>query len=152
MRQEEPITLDYARGFAMAARSAFKFLENRGFELLEYREPESASFRDGFRLRYRRGEVEVLVEYFDMEIGVTFVRGAIRAAYLLIDHEMFGNAIGFAGSMFPLDKLGDALEKISADISSNYGRILGGDPVVWANIERMANAPVRKARHPFRNA
>jgi hypothetical protein len=65
---------------------------------------------------------------------VSFTRSATTVTYLRIDQELFDRRSGYHGDMFPPEKVGGALNKISADVQAHYGRILSGDDTEWSRI------------------
>jgi hypothetical protein len=105
MTKAAPIALDYTRSLFELAKREFAFLTEQGFALVEQQPPTSASFRDGFHLRYALDPVDLVVDYYDMELVPSFHRGAERASYHFIDRHLFANASGYGGAMFPVDKL-----------------------------------------------
>lgn len=122
------------------AEAAFAFLRDLGFLLGDEWVTGGESYRDGWRLGYASENVTVTVEYLDQQLEVLFMRGNVEADYLMIDRELFGGRSGFAGDQFPPDKVGAAIDAISADIRDNYGPILAGDDEVWSRIERIVQA------------
>ena len=148
MPMPEPVALEYVRSFAQTAREAFAFLEETRFRLTEYRQPSSTDFRDGWHLRYSSKSLALSIEYYDMELIITFSAGNRSATYWLIDKYLFANASGYAGNMFPLDKLGRAIATIAADIRSHYADVLAGEPAIWETLQRLVMAPTAKSRLP----
>jgi hypothetical protein len=144
MTKPTPITLEYAQSFFGLAKSEFAFLTAQGFMLVEEQPTRSISFRDGFHLRYARHPVDLVVDYYDMELLPTFHRGAQQAGYYFIDRYLFSNASGFGGAMFPLDKLAAALRVVATDVREHYGLVLSGDDVTWRKIVALLNAPREK--------
>ncbi len=148
MTKPTPITLEYARSFFDLAKREFAFLTEQGFTLAEERPTQSISFKDGFHLRYARHPVDVVVDYYDMELVPVFHRGAQQCDYYFIDHYLFTNASGFHGAMFPLDKLAAALRVVATDIREHYGAVLSGDDATWKKIVTLRNAPREKRGLP----
>ena len=141
MSKPTPITLEYAQSLFGLAKSEFAFLIEQGFTLVEEQPTRSVSFRDGFHLRNARHPVDLVVDYYDMELLPTFHRGTQRAGYYFIDRYLFSNASGFGGAMFPLDKLAAALRVVATDIREHYGAVLSGDDATWRKIVALLNAP-----------
>src|SRR5206468_3275248 len=104
------------------------------YKLVEQRKPTTLSFKDGFYLRYLRNELEVVVQYYDMEFRPIFHRDMIDTEYMFIDENIFSNASGFSGDMFPLEKLEPVIRKIARDIRANYQPILKGEDSIWNTI------------------
>ena len=144
MSKPAPITLEYAQSFFGLAKSEFAFLTERGFTLTEERPTRSISFRDGFHLRYARQPVDVVVDYYDMELVPVFHRGVQHCDYYFIDRYLFASASGFHGAMFPLDKLAAALRVVATDIHEHYELVLSGDDATWRKIMALQNAPREK--------
>jgi hypothetical protein len=122
----------------------FAFLTEQRFDLNERRPPTTISFRDGFHLRYVRHPVDLVVDYYDLELIPMFHRGTQQASYLFIDRYLFSNASGYAGAMFPLDKLPAALHAVATDIREHYGAVLSGDDATWAKISALLSTPQEK--------
>ena len=148
MPTPEPVALEYVCSFAQTTREAFAFLEETGFRLTEYREPSLTDFRDGWHLRYSSKSLALSMEYYDMELIITFSVGNRSATYWFIDKSLFANASGYGGNMFPLDKLGRAIATIAADIRSHYAAVLAGEPATWDTLQRLVMAPTAKPRPP----
>jgi len=127
--------------FLAQAKSRFEFLLDRGFRIESEYEGSYASFKDGFDLCFASPTVMLRVAYFDMELDLVFTKAAIRVHYLFIDHNLYANASGLAGCMFPVQKLNAAIDSVAKDIEANYGPILSGEPEVWRRIERLVLAP-----------
>jgi len=144
MSKPTPLTLEYAQSFFGLAKTEFGFLTEQGFTLIEERPTQSISFRDGFHLRYARHPVDVVVDYYDMELVPVFHRGAQQCDYYFIDRYLFANASGFHGAMFPLDKLAAALRVVATDMRDHYGLVLSGDDATWQKIVALLNAPREK--------
>jgi len=144
MTNPTPITLEYKRSFFELAKREFAFLTEQRFALVEQRPPASLDFRDGFHLRYARHPVDLVVDYYDMELLPTFHRGTQQAAYYFIDRYLFSNASGFGGAMFPLDKLAAALRVVATDVREHYGLVLSGDDATWRKIVALLSAPQEK--------
>ena len=144
MTKATPIALDYTRSLFELAKREFAFLTEQGFALVEQQPPTSASFRDGFHLRYAHDPVDLVVDYYDMELVPSFHRGAERASYHFIDRYLFANASGYGGAMFPVDKLAAALHAVAVDVREHYGLVLSGDDTTWRKIVAMQNAPREK--------
>ena len=89
---------------------------------------------------YVSKDVAFSVSYYDMELEIVFKKGRIAAPYLLLDHNLRANASGWAGVMFPFDKLSPALEAASKDIEAHYGSVLRGDASMWQKIEKLVLA------------
>jgi hypothetical protein len=83
-----------------------------------------------------------------MEFAVTFNRKGVRASYLFIDANLFGNRSGYKGCMFPRIRLEKVILETAKDIRENYQPILKGDDPIWKKIEAMLNAPTEKRRLP----
>ena len=126
------------------AEAAFGFLTGLGFARTERFVTGGQGFRDGWRLTYESAELQVAVQYMDAQFEVHFRRDGLDASYLFIDRELFGRRSGFGGDMFPPRKLGPAIDRIAADIRSNYGDVLAASPEVWRRIRRQLEAPATK--------
>jgi hypothetical protein len=142
--------IPYAEFLAIchAAKERFAFLETLGLPLAEERWPTGDSFRDGFQLIYTGSPVSVVVEYYDMELVIWFQKGREKIPYLFVDQELEANRSGFAGCMFPRNKLAGAVDKMAEDIRLNYGDILKGDEGVWTKVIALWHAPREKKRLP----
>ena len=128
------------------AETAFAFLTTEGFTLTERRPAQTDSFRDGWWLRYESPGVEVRVEYSDMQFDVTFARDDVAATYLFVDREIFGQASGLHGDMFPVDKLEPVIHRVAAEIRAHYVPLLRGDAPFWDRVARLRQTPP-KPRH-----
>jgi hypothetical protein len=144
MKNANPITIEYVQSFFDLAKVEFSFLTEQGFNLLEQRRATGISFKDGFHFRYSRPPIDLIVEYYDMELMPMFCRGKEKVSYYFIDRYLFSNASGYAGCMFPLNKLAEPIQKIALDIKANYGLVLSGDNTTWGKIMALANAPQEK--------
>ncbi len=144
---ESPELTDFI-ALGLSAKQAFSFLADYGLTLAEERLPQSSHFRDGFLFKYAGGEVAVDVEYSDMEYVITFSRNRIRASYLFLDKNLFGNHSGYQGDMFMRDKLGQVIAKTATDIQQNYQQVLRGDELTWKEIEAAWYASAGKSRLP----
>ena len=132
-----------------SAKDRFDFLEKvSGLRLTEEAWPAGDSFRDGFHLSYTGHPVSVLVEYYDMELVIWFKKSHEKVPYLFIDHELMNNRSGFAGCMFPRNKLADAVSRMADDIRLHYDDVLAGDVHVWQRLCAAWNAPREKKRLP----
>jgi hypothetical protein len=130
------------------AKLAFRFLEQCGFSILDERQPVSHDFREGFNIRYGRGQNIVEVRYYAMEFNVNFQNANQKATYFFIDKYLFDNASGCAGCMFPPEKLDGIIFEVANDIEQNYKNILEGDLSIWRRIIANLNAPVTKSKLP----
>ena len=144
MKKTNPITFEYVQSFFDLAKVEFSFLTKQGFALTEEKRATGISFKDGFHFRYSQFPVDVVVDYYDMELIPIFYRGKEQASYYFIDHYLFSNASGYAGAMFPLDKLASPIRNIAQDIQKNYQPILAGDEIIWKKIMALVNAPKEK--------
>lgn len=130
--------------FLAQAKKSFLFLASLGFQVESEREGTYSSFKEGFEITYVSKEVTVQVVYYDMELEVVFRRGKIAASYLFLDHNFHANASGFAGVMFPLEKLSPVIDSIAKDIETNYVAVLHGEARIWQKIEKLVSAPREK--------
>jgi len=126
--------LEMRREAYKLTEESFAFLLKLGYQLVEKVIGESPSYKDGFQLVYSSVSIVVMIEYYDMELIITFKRNNNRATYLLLDQKLFNNISGYYGCMFPVDKLKPAIIQISNDIRDNYSTILMGDNDVWLKI------------------
>jgi len=131
-----------------SAKDQFAFLESIGFRLAKEQWPSGDSFKDGFQLTYTRSPVSITVEYYDMELVIWFEMGQDRVSYLFVDHELMGNRSGFAGCMFPRDRLSDAMTRMAEDTRLNYGPVLSGELGTWKRLITLSHAPRKKQRLP----
>ncbi len=129
------------------AKSCFAYLEAGGFRIISEYEGGYTSFKDGFTVIYSSPKVSVTVSYGDMEFEVTFQKEAARASYLFIDHNIFSNASGLAGPMFPVEKLAPIIADVALDIQAHYRSILDGEPEVWTRIRKLMSAPAVPKPH-----
>ena len=127
--------------FLAQTKKCFAFLGAHGFHSESEYEGGYASFASGFNISYASKELSLSISYGAMELEVTFKRGKISTSYLFLDHNLFANASGFAGGMFPRDKLAPAIDAIAKDIETNYDAVLRGDADVWKKIEKLVLAP-----------
>jgi hypothetical protein len=148
MKSANPITIEYVQGFFDLAKAEFSFLTEQGFNLIEQKRAAGISFKDGFRFRYSRPSIDLILEYYDMELMPMFCRGKDKVNYYFIDRYLFSNASGYAGCMFPLNKLAEPIQKIARDIKENYNLILVGNDATWEKIMALANAPQKKHTLP----
>ncbi len=150
-----PNTLGSWRGVTLAevhpyqaspahAVAAFGFLAALGFACVERFVTGGVSFRDGWRLTYESVELQVAVQYIDVQFEVHFRRGGLDASYLFLDRELFSRRSGFGGDMFPRQKLGPAIDRIANDIRDNYGDVLAASPEVWRRIRQQLEAPTTR--------
>ncbi len=126
--------------FLAQAKKDFCFLTGLGFRIGSETEGSYASFKDGFSVSYVSTDAALRVAYYDMELEIVFKKGRIAAPYLFLDHNLHANASGWAGTMFPFDKLSQAIEAAAKDIEANYGKVLRGDALVWQRIEKLVLA------------
>ena len=148
MKKPAPITIEYVQSFFDLARAEFSFLTQQGFTLVEEKRATGLSFKDGFHFRYTSRPINLVLEYYDMELVPMFHRGNDKVSYFFIDQYLFSNASGYAGCMFPLDKLAEPIRNIAQDIQKNYGLVLAGDEATWIKIMALANAPTEKRMFP----
>lgn len=73
---------------------------------------------------------------------------AIPVSYYFIDTYLFANVSGCAGAMFPIDKLGPVMTRISTEIDQHYRPILTGEPDIWRKLFTLAKAPREKTKLP----
>jgi hypothetical protein len=144
MNKTNSITLEYVQRFFDLAKAEFSFLTEQGFMLIEEKRAAGISFRDGFHFRYSRPPVDIVVDYYDMELVPIFYRGKDEVSYYFIDRYLFSNTSGYAGAMFPLDKLATPIRNIANDIKQHYGLVLVGDDATWKKIMALLNAPTEK--------
>jgi hypothetical protein len=133
--------------FLAQTKKDFGFLESLGFRIESESEGTYASFKDGFGVSYVSKEVGFSVAYCDMELEIVFKKGRIAAPYLFLDHNLHANASGWAGIMFPVEKLSSIIEAAAKDIEARYGPVLRGDDSVWQKIEKLVLAP--KEHRPY---
>jgi hypothetical protein len=148
MKNANPITIEYVQSFFDLAKTEFSFLTERGFALLEQKRATGISFKDGFHFLYSKFPIGIIVDYYDMELMPMFCRGKDKVSYYFIDRYLFSNASGYAGCMFPLNKLAEPIQKIAHDIKNNYSLVLSGDDMTWKKIVALANAPQEKRALP----
>lgn len=134
--------------FLAQARREFAFVTTLGFVTREEHEGTYACFKDGFHIVYHSPKLQFRVEYYDMEFIPSFRHEDTCVSYCFIDTYLFANASGFAGPMFPIEKLEPVITRISADIDQHYHAILTGEPVVWRKLSALARAPREKPRLP----
>ncbi|NTW17067.1 MAG: hypothetical protein HGA41_06370 [Syntrophaceae bacterium] len=145
---DRPVPYDEFLGICHAAKDRFAFLETLGFRLTKEEWPTGDSFKDGFRLTYTGSPVSVVVEYYDMELVIWFHRERERVPYLFVDQELEAKRTGFAGCMFPRNKLAGAVNRMAEDIRLNYEHIIRGDKEVWTKLIALWHAPREKRRLP----
>jgi hypothetical protein len=146
---KSPVTsMEYARSLMDVAKTEFAFLIAQGFQLTDQKAPTSTSALDGFYLRYSRNPVDLVVKYYDMELQPIFQRGSTQIDYFFADRYMFENTSGYAGAMFPLDKLADALRVVASDIRDHYRLVLSGDDSSWKKLIALLSAPQTKRGLP----
>ena len=133
--------------FLSQTKIAFGFLAPAGFGIVSEYEGTYASFKDGFSVTYSSPLVSITVSYGDMEFDIVFQKEESRASYLFLDHNLFSNASGLSGPMFPIDKLAPVIEDVARDISIHYGGILSGEIRIWTKIKKLRSAPVTPNRH-----
>jgi len=132
----------------MPPKSDSAFLETMGFRLRKEQWPTGDSFKDGFQLTYTGSLVSVVVEYYDMELVIWFQKEREGVPYLFLDQELAANRSGFAGCMFPRNKLAAAVDRMAEDIRLNYEPILRGEKDVWAKLVGLWHAPREKRKLP----
>jgi len=130
------------------AEASFAFLESEGFTLMGRSAATTDSFLDGWWLRYEAPLVQVRVEYSEMQFDITFARADVSATYLFIDREIFGQASGLHGDMFPADKLTPVIQRVAADIRTNYAALLHGEAAIWGRVARLRGIPPQARRLP----
>jgi len=130
------------------AEQAFGFLSGLGFRLDDRWVTGGSSFKDGWRLIYRSHNLEVRVQYLDMQFEVLFLMANRKYSYLHIDRHFFGGVSGYHGNMFPPEKLETVIPKVARDIQQNYVAILSGQETKWAKMQRLLDAPTEKKRLP----
>jgi hypothetical protein len=130
--------------FLTQTKKSFAFLLPLGFGIESEREGTYASFKDGFEVTYVSKDLSLRFAYYDMELDIVFKKGPIAAHYLFLDHNLHANASGFAGCMFPFDKLESVIESVAKDIRTHYEAVLRGDATVWQKIEKLVLAPKEK--------
>jgi hypothetical protein len=134
--------------FLAQAKREFAFVTALGFVTQQEHEGTYASFKDGFHIDYRSPAVLFRVEYYDMEFMPSFQHQDTLVTYYFIDTYIFANVSGFAGAMFPIEKLGPVITRISTDIDRHYRAILAGEPEIWRKLSALARAPREKPRLP----
>ena len=145
---DRPVPYDEFLQICHGAKDRFAFLETMGLRLTKEQWPTGDSFKDGFRLTYTGSVVSVIVEYYEMELVIWFQKEPERVPYLFLDQELAANRSGFAGCMFPRNKLAAALGKMAEDIRLNYDNVLRGDKDVWAKLVALWHAPREKRKLP----
>ena len=145
---DRPVPYDEFLHICQATKGRFAFLETMGLRLTEEQWPTGDSFKDGFQLTYTGSVVSVLIEYYDMELVIWFQKERERVPYLFLDQELAANRSGFAGCMFPRNKLAVAVDRMAEDIRLNYDQILRGDKDVWARVVALWHAPREKRKLP----
>jgi hypothetical protein len=148
MNAEKTQELAKFMALSQTARHQFSFLADFGLILIKETLPKSLDFRDGFIFNYQNPEMSVDVQYYDMEFVINFNRKGVRASYLFIDTNLFGNQSGYKGCMFPRDKLEKVILDTAKDIRENYRQVLIGNNLIWKKIETMLNALTEKRRLP----
>ena len=136
--------------FLAQAKREFGFVTTMGFAVQEEHEGTYASFKEGFHIIYRSPAVLFRVEYYEMEFIPSFQHQGIVVSYYFIDTCVFANVSGFAGPMFPVDKLGPVITRISADIAQHYRAVLAGETEIWRKLTALAKAPREKPKLPVR--
>ena len=126
--------------FLAQTKKCFAFLESRGFQVESEYEGGYGSLASGFNITYASREVGVVVGYGAMDLEVIFKKGTISVDYLFLDHNLYANASGLAGPMFPLDKLAPVIDAVAQDIEMNYETVLRGDAAMWQRIEKLISA------------
>jgi|GEM_PF-1563034 hypothetical protein len=124
----------------------FAFLTDYGLELTKSELGESISFKDGWEIIFSSKLISVKIAYYDMELIITITKGKIDAPYLLLDFYFYDNQSGFQGVMFPLDKLENAINRISEDIRINYCDILSVEKSIWDRIELIVKDQKQKMK------
>jgi len=130
--------------FLAQAKERFAFLKELGFQIVKEEEGTYQSLKDGFWLHYKNKNIEVWIEYADNEFCISFKKDNLRIGYLFIDAYIFANASGWAGDMFPFQKLAPEIDAVASDVAANYLPILQGEAGIWHKIEKLANAPKEK--------
>lgn len=146
------------------ARQIFDWLTSLGYRLTESYVSDGDNARyDGWHLSYRsKGikDISIRIEYYEMEFVIRIKKGSTETSYLFLDHQLFGNASGFQGAMFPSEKLSDIMTRISDDMELHYKDILLGEKEWWSRIaqirdelkrqvERANEEHTRKNAHKF---
>ncbi len=131
-----------------ATTAQFAFLEKAGFRLTKELWPSGDSYKDGFQLTFSSSSVSVIVEYYDMEVVIWFVKDNERISYLFVDHELMANKSGFAGCMFTRNQLARVINRMAEDIRLNYGAILAGDENSWKRMTTLWHAPRTRKKLP----
>ena len=132
--------------FLAQAKKSFGFLVELGFRVKSEHEGTYASFKDGFDCIYSSKNLDVRVAYYDMELDIVFMKGRIAAPYLFLDHNLYANASGLAGCMFPFEKLGPVIDRVAKDIELHYEDVLLGDFAMWQKIDKIVLAPTVRKR------
>jgi hypothetical protein len=124
------------------AESSFGFLLDSGFELTTRQLlGDPAMFKSGWELRYESPTVSVRVLYADWQLEVRFECRDALAEYFALDQDAFDRRSGYHGNMFPPDgRLTGVIDRVSADIRTNYGAILTGDRLAWERAVRILSA------------
>ena len=142
------MTLDPLQARPDYAEEQFAFLGGLGFKQVERWISGGQSFKDGWRLVYQSSPVQLVIEYFDAQFEVRFVRGGLAAGYFTLDREMFGRRSGFHGNMFSGEKLAEAINLVASDVREHYGAILDGSEDSWTRIARIVAQPPPKPYPP----
>jgi hypothetical protein len=132
--------------FLAHAKKSFAFLAALGFRVESEHEGTYASFKDGFEVAYSSKNLDVRVAYYDMELDIIFKKDRIVAPYLFLDHNLYANASGLAGCMFPIEKLGPVIDRVAKDIEAHYEDVIRGDAAMWQKIEKLVLAPRARKR------
>ena len=146
MEKQPAITLAYIHSFFKLAKNKFSFLEELGFKLIKSDLPRTVSFRDGGYLLYKKSNIEIKIEYEEMQFNIVFRNSLQKVNYYFIDEVLFNNASGYKGDMFPLDKLEAVILFCAQDIQKNYLAIIKGDIGIWEKISKLQEKPREKAK------
>jgi hypothetical protein len=131
------------------ARQIFDWLTSLGYLLTESYVDDGDNARyDGWHLSYRSNGIKgisIRIEYYEMEFVINIKLGSTETSYLFLDHQLFDNASGFQGVMFPSEKLSDIMSRISDDMALHYKDILLGEEEWWSRIEQIIDELKRRA-------
>jgi hypothetical protein len=77
-------------------------------------------------------------------LDVWFEHNGVSVSYFALDQEVFQRRSGLYGNMFIPEKLGNAIDRISADIQIHYGPFLAGEQEAWTSVARVLAEPPPK--------
>ena len=71
------------------------------------------------------------MEYYELEISITFNRGELSVSYEYIWHRILKKEPRFAGLLFSGENLRKAIAIIAEDIKKDFAAVLTGDNAFW---------------------